>query len=265
MTEEKIKQMSTPQSFERGVRYYNEGAVYTPRRQKQTLRATVQGTRPYQVTLTLNQQNEASSARCTCPYEFGGWCKHIVALALMFTLEPDKFIEQPDLPEQLSHVSKENLVEVISSLLDHKPEIRPYIEIEINFLLKHFDAAPYEQLVQMAINLLQDYESNSQWEATAVFDAVISSTRRYIKNREFDHAIAILRLMGDGLMQDDELLYLPEIDEALDEWSMLLYMLATETDIPATTQVEVKAYIKKVLPSMEWMDCAMRLQDAIGE
>ena len=80
--------------FARGRDYYENGMVEALVQRGDTLYASVAGSddEPYQVTVRF-ADNQIADAECTCPYDWGGWCKHIVAALLAARKEPDS-IEQ---------------------------------------------------------------------------------------------------------------------------------------------------------------------------
>jgi len=75
-----IKELATSSSFERGEDYFLSGEVDKIVRKGNLFEGIVYGSRKYKVSLdiTTNQLN----FKCNCPYDFGGICKHEVALAL---------------------------------------------------------------------------------------------------------------------------------------------------------------------------------------
>ena len=78
-TIEKIRTLCTGDSFDRGVRYFKEGRVQKINLSSGILNAKVIGTKTYEVTIDID--NDFSSS-CTCPYDFDGYCKHIIAVLL---------------------------------------------------------------------------------------------------------------------------------------------------------------------------------------
>ena len=92
LTMSDVRQLASAQSFERGEGYCASGAVLEPQQQGNTLTARVRGSEyePYRVTITLEPAGIAHT-RCTCPYDWGGICKHIVATLLTWVREPDSF------------------------------------------------------------------------------------------------------------------------------------------------------------------------------
>ncbi|MDG7037884.1 MAG: SWIM zinc finger family protein [Nitrososphaerota archaeon] len=78
-TAERIRELCTEESFKRGVEYYKEGRVHDIRLSGERATSLVHGTRTYRVEVRLGEKIEGT---CTCPYDFEGYCKHIVATLL---------------------------------------------------------------------------------------------------------------------------------------------------------------------------------------
>ena len=80
LTEAQVRALANNKSFERGKGYYQDGALVEPLRQGSELRAECEGSEyePYQISVTLNAKGIEKTS-CTCPYDWGGICKHIVA------------------------------------------------------------------------------------------------------------------------------------------------------------------------------------------
>ena len=75
-----IKGMCSEASFDRGRQYYLEGMVRSARMSRGAIEATVSGTSRYTVRVTGGSGD--LECRCTCPYDYGGYCKHIVSVLL---------------------------------------------------------------------------------------------------------------------------------------------------------------------------------------
>lgn len=76
---DKIRQLCTEASFERGKRYLDEGRVNILEASPTGVRAEVQGIDKCNVKIDLKN---GISAECNCPYDLEGYCKHIVAVLL---------------------------------------------------------------------------------------------------------------------------------------------------------------------------------------
>jgi len=76
-----LERRSTSQSFGRGRAYYHEGRVKEVRLTTGTYEAKVHGSGGvYQV--TIQPTEEGFELKCSCPYSFGGICKHAVAVGI---------------------------------------------------------------------------------------------------------------------------------------------------------------------------------------
>ena len=126
LTLEQIHERCTEQSFTRGLDYFHSGAIGNPTFHDCNLSAICEGTDidPYHVTVELMPTGIASTY-CSCPYDWGGDCKHIVALLLTYVHEPDTILSLEPLFATLEAKPKSELLQVISELLKHAPELVP--------------------------------------------------------------------------------------------------------------------------------------------
>lgn len=65
---------------QRGRRYYRSGAVTECTEEDGEVRAEVQGGENYRVRMEIDDDGTIGSHRCSCPYEYGEFCKHEVAV-----------------------------------------------------------------------------------------------------------------------------------------------------------------------------------------
>lgn len=95
LTREQAIAGATSQSIERGEDYAAFGAVVSAVRQGSVLRGEVEGSGydPYTVVVVFGARG-VERAECTCPYDWGGHCKHIVAVLLTWVDSPEVFVEQ---------------------------------------------------------------------------------------------------------------------------------------------------------------------------
>ncbi len=84
--QDRIRDLCTEQSYQRGMRYYQEGRVKIMDASSSRIVATVIGTQSYRVEIDLDK----FSADCNCPYDFEGYCKHIAATFLAIDNEQEK-------------------------------------------------------------------------------------------------------------------------------------------------------------------------------
>ena len=124
LTESYIRELCTEQSFERGQNYFEAGVIVRPVIMGNTLVAECEGTdyQPYKVTVSFGNGG-ISSASCSCPYDWGGYCKHIVALLLAWLHRPEDFVSVDDVRTQLRRMTKTQLNQLIWQMAKHDPAI----------------------------------------------------------------------------------------------------------------------------------------------
>lgn len=126
---EAIRKSTSSQSFSRGQAYYNKGALSQTVRRGNEIEGLCAGSypEPYLVWAKLDE-NKIVEVDCTCQYDWGGLCKHLVALLLAYVHEPDRFEVRPALREALMARSQEQLVELIEEMLLLHPDLTHLVD-----------------------------------------------------------------------------------------------------------------------------------------
>ncbi|WP_008311925.1 SWIM zinc finger domain-containing protein [Leptolyngbya sp. PCC 6406] len=130
---DEIHEYTEPQVFARGENYYQSGAVERLVQRGQTLEAMVLGSDPYRVQIDLNAEG-ITAAACTCPYDWGGWCKHIVATLLAVLDQPHQVEQRPELEALLADLSQEKLTTLLQNLVTHFPETLDWLERQLQIV-----------------------------------------------------------------------------------------------------------------------------------
>jgi len=121
LTLEDIRNLCTESSFERGIQYFKMGKVNSLEQLDDKITAIVQGEYDYQV--TIYNDNNKITADCTCPYDWGGYCKHIIATLIALFMNGEEKIIKKSKNEDKSEV-------ILNSLsLD---EIKEFLKTEFN-------------------------------------------------------------------------------------------------------------------------------------
>lgn len=133
LTETMIRQHASPESFRRGEDYYQQGVVLSLTLRGGVLRAEVAGSElvPYEVRVSGDAAG-VTEAACSCPYEWGGWCKHIVAALLACAREPESVEERPALEDTLSELGRDELHDLLLKLAEREPSLADVIEGEVS-------------------------------------------------------------------------------------------------------------------------------------
>jgi uncharacterized Zn finger protein len=129
LSETDLRYHTTDKSFKRGEDYYRSGAVTDICQRGNCLCGEVEGNEvaPYQITIQFDAGG-ISEAKCTCPYDYEGWCKHIVAVALTSIRKPKTIHQRLSLNElldRLNHIQTQTLVQ---ELVAREPELLNQID-----------------------------------------------------------------------------------------------------------------------------------------
>lgn len=132
ITIQKIRELCMAQSFSRGEEYHSEGLVHNLHKKGNTVTAMVRGTDDYRVEVNITRNT--IDASCTCPYDWGGYCKHIVAVLLGLAEEVSSGGEKGEADHgitqaKISDLTREELMEFITDELRRNPYLEESLAI----------------------------------------------------------------------------------------------------------------------------------------
>lgn len=129
LTEAAIRARANDKSWARGSASYEDNCVCDIIWRDGSLYADVVGNDydPYHVHVTFIGA-EIVDASCTCPYNWGGDCKHIVALLLSLVHGTDKIAARPAIGELVAKLSRDQLISLFIEMADRHPELTDEIE-----------------------------------------------------------------------------------------------------------------------------------------
>ncbi len=118
--------------FQRGQKYFEQGAIYDQRRQGMMLKSKCSGTQaPFYRQEVIFDGKGIKSAECSCPVGEGGYCKHVVALLLTWVNDPDSFQEIEAMDAALEKRSKAELIALIKQMLDQGPDLESLLDLPL--------------------------------------------------------------------------------------------------------------------------------------
>ena len=128
ITEDHILEKVTERSFERGMNYYDSKVVESPIQRGNRLFAEVLGSEwePYSVGVTFQEGD--FNASCTCPYDWGGYCKHIVAVLLTFIHDRDQITVRPPTEDLLSKLAADELKALVIRMVESDPRLADFVD-----------------------------------------------------------------------------------------------------------------------------------------
>jgi uncharacterized Zn finger protein len=185
LTENILKSCSSPESFTRGHDLYQSDAVFDTFRKDDLLTGKCEGSSApfYQIHVQLDEGG-IQEASCTCPYDWGGYCKHIIALILTYIHNPDAFIEQKNINELLEQLDKDELVHLITRMVDKNPDLYSWLQTAIpavsaksqpaqlrNKRKTEVSKTAYKRQIQSILHSLQGYRmSEAYWMMGGMVD-----------------------------------------------------------------------------------------------
>ncbi len=119
--EKTIRSLCTDSVLERGQKYRNEGRIQRIERFDDVVTAVVQGSSRYDV--TVERREKTIDARCTCPYDGTGECKHVVAVLLDVAADPPRD-ESGRVESVLQTVSAGDLRAFLRDVFAEHPDLR---------------------------------------------------------------------------------------------------------------------------------------------
>ena len=129
ITEAAIRDLARPQSYDRGEKYYKQGAVREVTRRGNRLEAAVEGSQyePYQIQIELDESGVVNTM-CSCLYDHGGICKHRVAVLLTYIRNPDEISQRPPISKLVADTNPAELRDLLVALVERRPDLAEWIE-----------------------------------------------------------------------------------------------------------------------------------------
>lgn len=219
ISETTIQHHATDNSFSRGTDYYQRGAVTDLVQRGNTIHAEVEGSEvaPYRVNLEFDSGG-ITSAHCTCPYDYEGWCKHIVAVALTWVRQPDCIELRPTLPQLLDRLDHVQTQRLVQALVEEQPELIDAVDRQVMLLSNPtpptqvaaphrrttIDVAPFRRQVKHILregvrSLEEGYEDDPF--SDELF-SVIEKALAFARNEDGTSAIAILTAITEACVDE---------------------------------------------------------------
>ncbi len=198
VTEANLRHLTDASSLSNGKSYYRNGYISRTALRGTSLTGLCQGSSggPYRVEAELVPADDTSPRPlaawdCTCPR--GGFCKHVVALVLTWIGAPERFTPRQEVGELLATKSREELLSLLSDILEQHPELLDFVEAALpapapatapgQGTRPTLDRKQIEAQVQQAFEETEDdygrYNRYDEWgEGASVDTAVLTRLRR---------------------------------------------------------------------------------------
>ncbi|MEM6527739.1 MAG: SWIM zinc finger family protein [Chloroflexota bacterium] len=214
ITLQQVRARASEQSFSRGENYYNTGAVSDTVRRGDEIEARCHGSypEPYRVWIRVDASGIAAT-RCNCEYDWGGDCKHIVAVLLTYLHQPHKFEARQTLQAALLNRSKEDMVDIIMMMVNRYPDLQDIVDSptpnEIVTGMVPLDTLSFRQELRNAFNEY-DYDGYYEYGDSAsgkAMNRVASVADRLAERGDWLNAAAVYRTVLEEFAEMDEGLF----------------------------------------------------------
>jgi uncharacterized Zn finger protein len=222
LSETDLRYHTTDKSFKRGEDYYRRGAVTDLCQRGNCICGEVSGTEdaPYQIIIQFDAGG-LTEANCNCPYDYEGWCKHIVAVALTAIRKPKTIHQRMSLNELLNQLNHAQTQTLVQELVAREPELLNQIDRFVSKISSPIvqqvytteprpkrqtsvDSQPYRyQAKQMMRDCLQHWEEG--WEENPIdtdLPDILEQVQAFIDRGEGNDALVILAAITEVCVED---------------------------------------------------------------
>ena len=190
-------------------------------RRDQQLQAEVEGSQyePYRVQITYDAGGIAQ-ALCSCPYDWGGWCKHIVATLLAALHTRTTVEERPSMQTLLAGLGREQLQALLVHLVEQQPALADVVEAQVHRVhiqpaadasapqQRHTPVDPnvFRRQVRTILRSLDRMRSSeAYWHVGAVVNEVrqvLEQAKGFVAAGDGHNALAILEAITEAYVAD---------------------------------------------------------------
>ncbi len=220
LTPATIQYQATEPSYTRGESYFRSGAVVSLTQRQQTLQAEVEGNEvtPYRVTLDFDGGG-VTQAACTCPYNFEGWCKHIVATLLTCIHQPETIEQRPTLAQLLDGLTLVQTQGLMQRLVAEHPDLIESIDLYVSQLAQpeavptpasapkrktSVDPAPFaRQAREILRNAVRGWEYGQDEDTIGIeIGELITDALAFAEQGDWANALGVLQGITEGCVDN---------------------------------------------------------------
>lgn len=207
ITKEMIKVRATEASYSRGEQYYRNGAIFNTVKRGDFLEGFCEAgsqSEPYYVRAEVSNKGIGTTS-CTCWYEYGGDCKHIVALLLNYHYQPEAFEEHPSLEETLNLFEKSELIGLISKMIKRYPDLQALIDLPMPSRIRQQTPVNVDGLRKQ---LQRDFKSYDPWDNRAAehtLESIVETGQEFGKAGDWQNASVIYRMILEEIAKNNRI------------------------------------------------------------
>lgn len=199
-----IKGTCSEASFDRGRRYYLQGMVRSARMRRGVIEAAVTGTSRYAVRVTGG--SGSLECRCTCPYDYGGYCKHIVSVLLHVrdnarSMREDEAGRRKDIADVLGAATGDQIREFLAEEMEDSGELLDrFVAV---FGTRQGRRADYRAMAESMYDESADgYHDPVPYGTRIDFDKITRLARSHKDRKDYEEAIRAYRELSEVIAKN---------------------------------------------------------------
>lgn len=266
-----IQRNATQNSFSRGQNYWKSGAVISLTQRQTVLQSEVEGNDPILYRITINfDEGGITNTYCSCPYSYGGWCKHIVATLIACIEAPDTIAHRPTLAQLLDTLNPVQTQGLIQDLVEEHPTLIETIDFYVSRIAQpaaaakttrplrktSIDPAPFKRKVR---EILRDaiHGWNEGWDSDNIayeLNDLTADVLAFAAQGDSHNALGVMAAITEGciLQWDDIYDY---VGMGPDEFNIDLDAAWTEAILSTDLTTD---------EALEWQEKLEEWQDGLG-
>jgi uncharacterized Zn finger protein len=207
-TIDQIRERCTESSYERGLECFEQGRVKDLGQFGEKTTATVAGTSDYKVTIRIDKEDIEAS--CTCPYDWGGYCKHIVAALLALSEDYPKVKKNGEEKEQkieaiLSSLNLDELKGFLMAEFEENPGLREHFTIYFSGKgSKRRSIYDYQKEINLLYREAAGRHGYIKYGNVIDFSYICDLADRYLKAKNFLEAATIYQALSETIAENME-------------------------------------------------------------
>ena len=287
LTEATIRQRASAQSYQRGREYYQIGAISDPSWQEAGDGIVLMGHceggsgNEYSLRVTLDATGIQSTA-CTCPYDWGGDCKHIIALLLTYLHQRDEFTRRESLPTLLEGIDRDGLLTLLNRLVENNPDLYDEIELALPLVYPRRQPQPdqttqpgvaaiwiapssvSEQMVRKQVKRIlkdaeyeDDYGEYDEWEGAPAYledlEKIQQTAEQLLTAGDAEGAITMLRVLLDETVEvyDSDMDYDGALAGFIQDLGITLTEAILSVTLEPSARVKLQAWMEDLLEEVD--------------
>jgi hypothetical protein len=188
----------------RGQDYFYNDAVKSLRKLKgDKWVASVEGTEIYRVCIQL-KDDVVYNHSCSCPYDMGPVCKHIIAVLYSFKKSVKLKLNEETFEQMISRIPRKDLNDILTDYAQQESEFAGYVSARCIVKKSSSDKEEYRQIIQGTVDAIRGRHGYiGYWQAQHAVggaEMVLDKAREFLKKKKPEQALIICQCVLEEMV-----------------------------------------------------------------